>query len=195
MPRDINQNIDRQFSKTGVYLQKDTLERSGRYVSSVQNSLKQSDGSGSVSDDANATIAPSFGRLAPSIEALGASIKQHVIRDTDVQTVPLQVWEGRVVSVDLESQTMEVFLSSTLGGYEAHTGDIDLQWVSEQDKDLVIPGAVFYLTLFKRSKRGTVENSQELRFRRQPNWSKPQLALISKGADALLAKMGTPRSL
>jgi len=195
MPRDINQNFDRQFSKTGVYLQRDTLERSGRYVSSLQNSLKQPEGSGAISDDVNATIAPSVGRLAPSIEALGASIKQHVIRDADVQTVPLQVWEGRVVSVDLDNQTMEVFLSSTLGGYEAHTGDIDLQWVSEQDKDLVVPGAVFYLTLFKRSKRGTVENSQELRFRRQPNWTKHQLALISKGADALLAKMGTPRSL
>jgi hypothetical protein len=195
MPRDINQNPDRNFSRTGVFLNKDTLERSGRYVSALQNSLKFADGLGIQSENDEATITASIGRATPSMEALGASIKERVVGDIDVQTVPIQVWEGRVISVDEESQSMEVFLSAKLGGYDAHTGEIDLQWVSEQDKDLVTPGAVFYLTLFKRSKRGTVENSQELRFRRQPNWSKYQLKRIEDSADAMLKKMGTPRSL
>jgi hypothetical protein len=68
-------------------------------------------------------------------------------------------------------------------------GEIDLEWVAEQDQDLVRPGAVFYLTLFKRTKRGSVENAQELRFRRRPAWSSGQLKQIEQDAARLLAKM------
>lgn len=195
MPRDLYQNLDPKAAKTGVSFRKDALQRSERFVYALENSLKQADGLGIRNKSDDSTLSLAAGVAIPSIEDLGASIKQRVVGDVDVQTVPLQIWEGRVLSVNQENRTMEVFLSSTLGGFDAHTGEIDLQWVSDQDKDLVIPGAVFYLTLYKRSKRGTVENSQELRFRRQPNWSKYQLQRIAQTADALAKKMGTPRSL
>jgi len=70
-----------------------------------------------------------------------------------------------------------------------HTGEIDLEWVSEQDLALVGPGAVFYLTLFKRTKSGSIENAQELRFRRRPSWSEVQLEQIAEDATRVLAKM------
>lgn len=102
-------------------------------------------------------------------------------------STPLQIWEGTVFEVD--HMVMRVLLDAKMGQVPRHTAEIDLEWVSDQDKDLVRPGAVFYLTLFKRTKRGSVENSQELRFRRRPSWSPIQLKRIEDAATKLVAKM------
>ena len=75
-----------------------------------------------------------------------------------------------------------------------HTGEIELKWMANQDQELVKPGAVFYLTLFKRTKRGRIQNSQELRFRRGPPWSEEQPRQIEKDAFMLLSRMRTPRT-
>ena len=105
-------------------------------------------------------------------------------------STPLQIWEGTVIEVDLEADVMQVLLDAKIGKMSRHTGEIDLEWVSDQDKDLVRPGAVFYLTLFKRTKRGgSIENSQELRFRRRPAWSATQLKRVKEDADELLSRM------
>jgi hypothetical protein len=84
---------------------------------------------------------------------------------------------------------MQVLLNAQLKQALPHTGEIELQWVSEQDLDLVCPGAIFYLTLFKRIKRSGIENTQELRFRRLPSWSKQQIAQVEREAGMLLSKM------
>ena len=104
-------------------------------------------------------------------------------------STPLQIWEGKVRSFDLSKGVMHVFLDAKMGELPRHSAEIDLEWVSDQDKDLLKPGAVFYLTLFKRTKRGSIQNSQELRFRRRPSWSESQLKRIDKGASGLLLKM------
>ncbi len=101
----------------------------------------------------------------------------------------IQIWEGRVLSVDSQSDVMSVLLSARIGQVADHTAEIDLQWVADQDHDLVQPGAVFYLTLFKRLRRGSVENAQELRFRRRPAWSRPQIQHIQADAAMLRSKM------
>ena len=126
-------------------------------------------------------------RLPPSVVA-----ENHKINVVDADTVPIQRWEGRVLEMDVNAQTMDVLLSAKNGSIPDHTGTIDLQWVQEQDQNLVKPGAIFYLTLFKRSKfGGTVENSQELRFRRRPNWSKIQLDMIELRGKRLRSKLKT----
>jgi len=84
---------------------------------------------------------------------------------------------------------MQVLLDAKIGQMPPHTGEVELEWVSDQDQDLVRPGAVFYLTLFKRTKRGSIENAQELRFRRRPSWSAAQLKQIEADAAMLLSKM------
>lgn len=103
-------------------------------------------------------------------------------------STPLQIWEGTVIDFDRTAGTMHVLLDAKIGQVPRHTAEIDLQWVSEQDQDLVCQGAVFYLTLFKRT-RPSVENAQELRFRRRPSWSTTQLKNIEKDAEILLSKM------
>lgn len=103
-------------------------------------------------------------------------------------SVPIQIWEGTVVEVDTGQGIMHVLLDAKMGDIPRHSGEIDLEWVSDQDKDLVVPGAVFYLTLFKRT-LPSVENTQELRFRRRPSWSSEQLRQIEQDAAVLSSKM------
>jgi hypothetical protein len=101
----------------------------------------------------------------------------------------IQLWEGRVLDVDLENEVMNVLLTAKMGQMPEHSAEIELQWVSDQDRDLVVPGAVFYLTLYKKTRRGSIKNSQELRFRRRPSWTKQQVQKIHSDAEQMLAKM------
>ena len=107
------------------------------------------------------------------------------VRRDEALTVPLQIWEGEVITVDWESGVMHVKLHAKIGNVSDHSADIDLQWVPEQDIDLVQPGAIFYWTLYKETTRGSVKNSEELRFRRLPNWSKTQIDSIRFDAEEL----------
>jgi hypothetical protein len=96
----------------------------------------------------------------------------------DVHAAPIEVWEGEVRSIDERKNVMQVRLTPKLSKAEQHTGEIDLEWVAEQDRDLLKPGAVFYWTLYKETRRGTVINAQSLRFRRLPNWSRRQIQRV-----------------
>lgn len=101
----------------------------------------------------------------------------------------IQVWEGKVLSVDPERGVMETTLEAKVGSVPPHAAEIDLQWVSDQDRDLVEPGAIFYLSLFKRTKHGSIENTQELRFRRLPAWTRKQVAEVHEDAARMLKKL------
>ncbi len=114
-----------------------------------------------------------------------------VPREVSADSTPLQIWEGTVLEIDRAVGAMDVVLDAKIGQMPRHTAQIDLEWVSEQDQELVRPGAVFYLTLFKRTTRGSVENSQELRFRRRPSWTAAQLRQVDEDAAMLLSKMKT----
>ena len=102
-------------------------------------------------------------------------------------TAPLQVWEGKVLFVDDEQNAMDVILLDKSGHLSDHNARMSLEWVTDQDRDLVRPGAIFYLMLYKEKKRGSLKNSQELRFRRLPNWSRSQLVKIDQAAERLLS--------
>lgn len=109
---------------------------------------------------------------------------------TIADTKPLQIWEGTVLNVNSEDKVMNVLLNAKMEQVPRHTADIDFEWVSDQDMELVRPGAIFYLTLYKRTKRGgSIENSQEIRFRRRPSWSPMELKRIDEKASTLLSKM------
>ena len=105
----------------------------------------------------------------------------------DYRTAIVQLWEGRVVNLDQDSKVMQVILQSKVGDLEDHSAEISLEWVAPQDLELVRPGAIFYWTIYKETKRGSIINSQELRFRRLPSWSKPEIDRIHATA-ATLAK-------
>jgi hypothetical protein len=122
----------------------------------------------------------SFAALLPP-----AAYQRSVSSDSSV----IQLWEGKVIDVDQDLGVMRVLLDAKMGKVPSHTGEIELQWVSDQDMDLVRPGAIFYLTLYKRTKRGSIENAQELRFRRLPSWTRQQIAQVERDANMLLSKM------
>ena len=109
--------------------------------------------------------------------------------DVAVDSMVLQIWEGVVKHADFKASEMDVVLTAKVGREQPHTAQISLQWVPEQDFDLVRPGAVFYLTLYKRTQRGTIQNAQELRFRRRPAWSRTQVLRIRREAERLGTKI------
>lgn len=100
-------------------------------------------------------------------------------------SIPLQIWEGTVKSVNHDDSVMSVILEPKMTQGNRHSADISLEWVSDQDRNLVTSGAVFYLTLYKRTNRGSIQNSQELRFRRKPSWSATQVKNIESKATEL----------
>lgn len=130
------------------------------------------------------TRSSTFGRKA---EIAAPSSQRVRSLEVNADSTPIQIWEGTVIKVG--EGIMEVFLDAKMGAIPRHTCEISLEWVSEQDKDLVRPGAVFYLTLFKRTTRGSIQNSQELRFRRRPSWTAGQVREMHKAAEAALANM------
>ena len=107
-------------------------------------------------------------------------------------STPIQIWEGRVLRIDSENGIMNTMLTPKMGVTDRHTADISFQWITEQDMELVQLGAIFYLTLYKRTIRGSIQNSQELRFRRRPSWSVSQLKKID---EAVLVMQSKKRAL
>ena len=107
----------------------------------------------------------------------------------DIDATVIQLWEGRVLDVDFQNEIMHVLLTAKMGSISEHTAEIEFQWISQQDTDLITPGAVFYLTLYKQTRHGSIKNCQELRFRRRPAWTKQQVQKIYADADFILSKM------
>jgi hypothetical protein len=110
-----------------------------------------------------------------------------IVSKVDLSSSPIEIWEGTITDVDAQAGTIGAVLVAKLMSGDPHVAQIDMQWISDQDIDLVRPGAVFYLTLYRRN-RGGIENAQELRFRRRPNWSLAQITQVEKDAADLLAK-------
>lgn len=124
----------------------------------------------------------------PLYRPFSASVKAALPREININASPMQIWEGTVLEVDSVAGVMQVLLNAKMVPMPEHTGEIELEWVAEQDKELVRPGAVFYLTLFKRS-NPSIENAQELRFRRRPAWSADQIKQIKTDAAMIISKM------
>jgi hypothetical protein len=123
------------------------------------------------------------GRTSKSVRTLAGEAYAAVI----------QVWEGVVLSVD--DGAMVVKLTDRGGALPAHQAEISLEWVVDQDKDLVQPGAVFYWTLFKETRRGSIRNAEEIRFRRLPSWSKMQIAKVAQEAQMLRGKIRASKKI
>lgn len=114
---------------------------------------------------------------------------------TEEDAAVVQTFEGTVLDVDQEQDLMHVSLHAKLGDLADHVADIELESVLPQDRDLVRPGAVFYLTLYKRRKSGgTIVNAEDLRFRRRPAWSQEGVAAINAAAEKIMAKL-KPKSI
>lgn len=107
-----------------------------------------------------------------------------------LDSVVQHIWEGTVTAVDEEQGSMQVVLRSRRVAMDDHSGEIDLAEVMPQDRELVRPGAVFYLTMCRnRLPKGTFQNAQELRFRRTYTWNATQLDRVQQLAHELGQKV------
>lgn len=173
------------------------FKAAGNYLAAVKSRVRSSENSQTnsamfLSDDLRESSEGELSAVAtPNLSAFKAADAAGA--DLQVYASPLQIWEGTVLHVNEEERSMEVSLSAQMTPLPEHTAEIDLEWVSPQDLDLVKPGAVFYLTLFKRTKRGSIENSQELRFRRVPNWTRRQLQEVRSEVETLRTKFKVGR--
>ncbi len=85
-------------------------------------------------------------------------------------SLPIEIWEG-VVNRVLPG-AMEVTLRPTLHREAGEqVMELDTAFVQPQDRDLVCPGAVFYLTMYKQTTRRTIRNTEDITFRRRPDWT------------------------
>lgn len=104
-----------------------------------------------------------------------------VLRET---SVPIEIWEGVVDEVydDRIAVTLRAKMNTAI---PAHTMDIDLAEIQPQDRDLVVAGAVFYLTMYHETTGRTIKNVQDIRFRREPNWTRAMVAKMKRLAQEL----------
>jgi hypothetical protein len=121
------------------------------------------------------------------VETLAGLVSKQL--DTGPDSVELEVWEGVVLTVEATTRTMQVTLEAKNSNIEPHTAKISFDYVADQDTDLVRPGAVFYLMLYNQTVRGTIYNTQSLRFRRRPEWSKKQIERIELDAKSISGKI------
>lgn len=170
---------------------------------SASGPIRLRDASPGVERESNASVTAQASQNSPDITRT-LSLGEHarfatpvpvaVANTLDADAAVIQIWEGTVLSVDPEAKSFVADLRAKIGTVPEHRGELSLQYVAPQDEDLVREGAVFYLTLYNRRKKGgTIENSQELRFRRLPSWSHSQLVKVEEISSRLRAKMRPSR--
>jgi hypothetical protein len=104
--------------------------------------------------------------------------------------VPLKVWEGYVTEVDEVAGTFraELVERSAQPPSQPLAVEMDIQEVLEDDRDLMIPGAVFYWTIGRaRDAHGRVTNYDDIRFRRLPNWTNTRIRRLQTESAKLFA--------
>jgi len=81
----------------------------------------------------------------------------------------IQSWEGYVIDI------FKYYFTARLTDLDEQEQDEDveilLKDVSEDDKKLVEPGAIFYWHVGFENERGTIKRSSIIRFRRMPRWT------------------------
>ena len=105
----------------------------------------------------------------------------------------LQRWEGTVTTVsNLEfSGTLRDLTSRAIPEEQA---TFDLNEVSEEDRALLVPGAVFYWAIgYETNEVGQVSRVSRIRLRRLPRWTKNDLRRVDERARRLEALFGITR--
>lgn len=96
----------------------------------------------------------------------------------------IEIFEGVVDQVS--GDEMYVTLRAKMNRAAAdHAMSIELANVQPQDRELVGPGAVFYLTMYRDTTGKTVRNVEEVRFRRKPDWNARMIRKVDELAAAL----------
>jgi hypothetical protein len=97
----------------------------------------------------------------------------------------IRKWEGYVLEIHEDSFSAR--LVPLKGDDEELEAEIYIEELSEQDRELLQPGAVFYWSIGYHDRPSGRERSSIIRFRRLPVWSRRELEAASAGIDELKA--------
>jgi hypothetical protein len=101
----------------------------------------------------------------------------------------LQKWEGRVL--DRSSTSFLAVLTDMTNAGVEEQAEFDLEELSPDDLDLVVPGAVFYWNIgYRDDPSGERTRASIIRFRRLPAWSPQDVARLSDRVGSLKQRMG-----
>lgn len=100
----------------------------------------------------------------------------------------LQQWEGVVLEV--YEDYFIARLHDLTGKYPDEEAEFSFEEISENDKELLEPGAFFYWNIgYHESKSGQRTRSSIIRFRRLPAWTKKEIESSKKRAEDICAKL------
>jgi len=100
--------------------------------------------------------------------------------------VVLQNWEGCVESVETDSFTARLEDRTHSENVESEAASIPLDEVDEDDQILIKQGAIFYLTIIRKTlQTGRREVTSKIVFRRLPLWHKSTLDSVEDEAREL----------
>jgi len=98
--------------------------------------------------------------------------------------VSLQKWQGYVLKVTDNSLLVRLVDLSKNGGDEE--AEIPIEEISDDDKDLIRPGAIFYWSIgYLDSYSGQRSRVSVIRFQRLPSWSKEEIDAAKREAEHL----------
>lgn len=92
----------------------------------------------------------------------------------------LQKWEGYVLEID--NEVFRARLIPISGQEDIQEAEIYLSEVTEEDRDLLEPGAVFYWSIGYLVRPSGTLRASLIRFRRLPAWSEDQLYKAERDA-------------
>lgn len=130
------------------------------------------------------------------VKTVADRIEAPVVRRTPKRrehVVVHQQWEGYVESV-ADSGFQALLVDITGGADTEERTEIDFDEVSEFDRPLIEPGAVFYWSLGYRVRTsGQREGMSVIRFRRLPTWTDEELCEARAAAEETMAVFGWER--
>ena len=100
----------------------------------------------------------------------------------------LQDWEGVVDEVDEAGKVFTARLRDLTVNeiHPSRTAEIPIEDVSDDDRKLLRPGAIFYLTAGRSLRNGRLELFGRMAFRRLPGWTSADLLRIEERARRLI---------
>lgn len=95
----------------------------------------------------------------------------------------LQEWEG--VVIETQEEVFVARLTDQRGAEGDDEAEIWLDEVAAEDRDLVVPGAIFYWSIGYLDRPSGRQRVSQIRFRRLPAWSQRELAEAEAEAQRL----------
>ncbi len=103
---------------------------------------------------------------------------------------PLQEWEGYVVEVNEMTFTARLVDLTAGQEQEEEEADIPIAELSDADRLMLQPGAIFCWTIgCRRTRAGTRERVSRIAFRRLPAWTERELQENRRQAETLAATL------